>query len=41
MTAGWRGGRRTTIALAAALVAFTLFFYRDLLFQRRVTVFRD
>ena len=38
---GWRGGRRTTVALAAALVGFTLFFYRDLLFERRVTVFRD
>jgi hypothetical protein len=36
---GWWGGRRTTAALATALVAFTLF-YRDL-FERRVTVFRD
>ena len=38
---GWWGGRRATAVLAAALLAFTLFFYRDLLFERRVTVFRD
>lgn len=36
-----RRGWRTLGALAAALVVYTLFFYRDLLFERRVTVFRD
>lgn len=36
MARGWR-----TAGLAGALVAFTLFFYRDVLFERRVTVFRD
>jgi hypothetical protein len=35
-----RGGRRTTIALAA-LAAFTLFFYRQVLFGGQVVVFRD
>ena len=35
----WRQGR--TAALAIGLAAFTLFFYRDLLFEQRVTVFRD
>ena len=40
MAGGWWRQRRTA-ALAAGLVAFTLFFYRDLLFERRVTVFRD
>jgi hypothetical protein len=35
----WRRGR--TAALAVGLAAFTLFFYRDILFERRVTVFRD
>jgi hypothetical protein len=38
---GWWSGRRATAVLAAALLAFTLFFYRDVLFERRVTVFRD
>src|SRR3954470_12007650 len=34
-------GRWTAGALAGALVGYALCFYRDLLFQQRVTVFRD
>lgn len=34
-------GRWTLAALAVGLVAYTLFFYRDLLFAQRIAVFRD
>jgi hypothetical protein len=37
MRVGWRTGA----GLASGLIAYTLFFYRDLLFEGRITVFRD
>lgn len=36
-----RPPRSLTVGFLAALVAYTLFFYRDLLFEQRVAVFRD